>query len=203
MKEKFVNSSIKFISKYQECDDLKIKKLNYGLQGIYNLIVKLSIVIIIAIITKTINQTLLFLLFYAGIRTFSYGLHAKSNLACWITTIIIYNIIPYFIKNINFPIYMSYIALIVALISMILWAPADTPKKPLIRKENRKKCKIISIIVVIIYTIIIFMVNNTMITNSITYALIIQSIVINPLTYKITKTQFNNYKYYKKKINMV
>ena len=64
MKEKFVNSSIKFISKYQECDDLKIKKLNYGLQGIYNLIVKLSIVIIIAIITKTINQTLLFLLFY-------------------------------------------------------------------------------------------------------------------------------------------
>ena len=145
MKEKFVNSSIKFISKYQECDDLKIKKLNYGLQGIYNLIVKLSIVIIIAIITKTINQTLLFLLFYAGIRTFSYGLHAKSNLACWITTIIIYNIIPYFIKNINFPIYMSYIALIVALISMILWAPADTPKKPLIRKENRKKCKIISI----------------------------------------------------------
>ncbi len=203
MKEKFVNSSIKFISKYQECDDLKIKKLNYGLQGIYNLIVKLSIVIIIAIITKTINQTLLFLLFYAGIRTFSYGLHAKSNLACWITTIIIYNIIPYFIKNINFPIYMSYIALIVALISMILWAPADTPKKPLIRKKNRKKCKIISIIVVIIYTIIIFMINNTMITNSITYALIIQSIVINPLTYKITKTQFNNYKYYKKKINMV
>ena len=195
MKEKFVNSSIKFISKYQECDDLKIKKLNYGLQGIYNLIVKLSIVIIIAIITKTINQTLLFLLFYAGIRTFSYGLHAKSNLACWITTIIIYNIIPYFIKNINFPIYMSYIALIVALISMILWAPADTPKKPLIRKKNRKKCKIISIIVVIIYTIIIFMINNTMITNSITYALIIQSIVINPLTYKITKTQFNNYKY--------
>ena len=203
MKEKFVNSSIKFISKYQECDDIKIKKLNYGLQGIYNLIVKLSIVIIIAIITKTINQTLLFLLFYAGIRTFSYGLHAKSNLACWITTIIIYNIIPYFIKNINFPIYMSYIALIVALISMILWAPADTPKKPLIRKKNRKKCKIISIIVVIIYTIIIFMINNTMITNSITYALIIQSIVINPLTYKITKTQFNNYKYYKKKINMV
>ena len=98
---------------------------------------------------------------------------------------------------------MSYIALIVALISMILWAPADTPKKPLIRKENRKKCKIISIIVVIIYTIIIFTVNNTMITTSITYALIIQSIVINPLTYKTTKTQFNNYKYYKKKINMV
>lgn len=203
MKEKFVNSSIKFIMKYQECDDLKLKKLNYGLQGIYSLIVKLSVVIIIAIITKTINQTLLFLFFYAGIRTFSYGLHAKSNLACWLTTIIIYNIIPYFIKSIAIPFYVHYTILAIALISMIVWSPADTPKKPLIRKENRKKCKIISIIVVIIYAIIISTIDNTIITNSITYALIVQSIFINPLTYKIAKTKFNNYKYYKKKINMV
>ena len=136
MKEKFINSSISLINKYEDCDDLKIKKLKYGLEGIYSLVIKISAVFIIALITKTLKETSLFLLFYAGIRTFSYGIHAKSNLACWITTIIIYNIIPYFIKNINFPIYMSYIALIVALISMILWAPADTPKKPLIRKEK-------------------------------------------------------------------
>ena len=50
MKDKFVNSSIKFIMKYQECDDLKLKKLNYGLQGIYSLVVKLTVIIIISII---------------------------------------------------------------------------------------------------------------------------------------------------------
>lgn len=201
MKEKFVNSSIKFISKYQECDDLKLKKLNYGLQGIYSLVVKLTVVIIIAIITQTITQTLLFLLFYAGIRTFSYGLHAKSNIACWIITITVYNVIPYLIKNIDIPLQVTYTSLLLALISMVLWSPADTPKKPLIRKENRRKCKILSIIVVIIYSIIIIISKNNYINNAITYALIIQSIFINPLTYFITKTQFNNYKYYKKKIN--
>lgn len=203
MKEKFVNSSIKFINKYQECDDLKLKKLNYGLQGIYSLIIKLTAVIIIAIITNTIYQTLLFLLFYAGIRTFSYGLHAKSNIACWIITITIYNIIPILMKNISIPIYIRYITIGLALISMILWSPADTPKRPLIRKENRKKCKIISTLVAMAYGIIVFISNNDIITNALTYALIVQSIFINPLTYKITKTQFNNYKYYKKKINMV
>ena len=98
MKEKFVNSSINFINKYQECDDLKIKRLKYGLQGVYSLLIKLTIVIIIAILTKTLKQTILFLIFYAGIRTFSYGWHAKSNIGCWITTILIYNIIPLLIN---------------------------------------------------------------------------------------------------------
>lgn len=198
MKEKFVNSSIKFISKYQECDDLKLKKLNYGLQGIYSLIIKLTVVIIIAIITNTINQTLLFLLFYTGIRTYSFGWHAKTNLGCWSITIIVYNIIPILIKNYIMPNLIGYIILSIAFISMLLWSPADTPKRPLIRKKHRRRCKIITTIVVIIYIIIFLFNQNELINNAIVYACFIQSIFINPLFYKITDTQFNNYKYYKK-----
>ena len=199
MKEKFVNSSIKFIMKYQECDDLKIKKLNYGLQGIYSLVVKLTVIIIISIITKTISQTLLFLLFYSGIRTYSFGWHAKTNIGCWISSIIVYNIIPLLIKNYIISDIIGYIILGIALISMILWSPADTEKRPLIRKKHRKKCKIISTSVIIVY-IFLFMINkNNMINNAILCACIIQSLFINPLFYKITNTKFNNYKYYKKK----
>ena len=200
MKEKFINSSLTFIMKYQECDDLKIKKLKYGLEGIYSLIVKLTAVIIIACITQTIKETLLFLLFYAGIRTFSFGWHAKSNLACWISTITIYNIIPLLISKITIPNLVGYSIIGIALLSMILWAPADTPKRPLIRKNQRKKSKILSIIVVLFYLIIYIFTNNMLIKNTLSYALFIQIICINPLTYKLTKTQFNNYKYYKKKI---
>lgn len=199
MKQKFVNSSINFITKYQECDDLKLKRLKYGLEGIYSLVVKLTVVLIIAILTKTIEETALLILFYAGIRTFSYGIHAKSNIACWITTILIYNGFPFLIANTNIPNYINYIILAFSLLSMFLWAPADTPKKPLIRKNQRMKCKIISIIVVLIYTIIYLINKIKIIDNSIIYALLIQSILINPITYKITNTRFNNYKYYKKK----
>ena len=195
MKEKFVNSSINFISKYQKCDDLKILKLRYGLEGIYSLIVKLTIVIIISIITKTIFETLLFLLFYACIRACSYGMHAKSNLSCWIMTIIIYNVIPYLTKNFIIPSYIGYIILGIAIISMILWSPADTPKKPLIRVKQRHMCKITSICIVLIYSLIFCINKNTLINNALLYALLVQCILINPITYKLSKTKFNNYKY--------
>lgn len=198
MKEKFINSSLSFIMKYQECDDLKIKRLKYGLEGIYNLVLKLIIVLIIACLTQTIKETTLLILFYAGIRTFSYGMHAKSNLACWITTILIYNGLPFLIANTIIPAYLGYTILGISFIFMLLWAPADTPKKPLIREKQRLKCKIMSLIVIIIYTIIFSFNKTTIINNSIIYALIIQIIFINPLTYKITNTKFNNYKYYKK-----
>lgn len=203
MKEKFINSSLTLINKYQECDDLKIIKLKYGLEGLYSLLIKLTAVIIISLLTGTVKETLLFLLFYTGIRTYSYGLHAKSNIACWITTILIYNIIPLIIKNYNIPDYIGYIVLIISFISMILWAPADTPKKPLIRKKDRIKCKIISTITIVIYTVIFLINNITIINNALIYSLIIQTIFINPIIYKITNTQFNNYKYYHKKITTV
>lgn len=199
MKEKFINSSLTFIMKYQECDDLKIKKLKYGLEGIYSLIVKLSVVILIALLTNNLSTTLLFLLFYAGIRTFSFGWHAKSNIACWISTITIYNIIPLLIIKITIPNIIGYVILGIALLSMIIWAPADTPKRPLIRKEQRLKAKILSILVITLYFIIYLITDIQIIKNSILYAITIQTILVNPLTYKLTNTQFNNYKYYKKR----
>ena len=199
MKEKFINSSLTFIMKYQECDDLKIKKLKYGLEGIYSLIVKLSVVILIALLTNNLSTTLLFLLFYAGIRTFSFGWHAKTNIACWISTITIYNIIPLLIIKITIPNFIGYVILGIALLSMVIWAPADTPKRPLIRKEQRLKAKILSILVITLYFIIYLITDIQIIKNSILYAITIQTILVNPLTYKLTNTQFNNYKYYKKR----
>ncbi len=203
MKEKFVNSSINFISKYQECDDLKIKKLKYGLEGIFNLITKLIIILLISILTQTITETALLILFYAGIRTFSFGWHAKSSFGCWISSLLVYIIIPIFLKY-PLPNYFGFIILGVALISMIIWAPADTPKRPLIRKKQRLKAKIISIIIVCLYSSLYLITNIVIIKNAILYALLIQTILINPITYKITNTRFNNYKYYKKeKLTMV
>lgn len=199
MKEKFIKSSLKFINKYETCDELKTIKLKYGLEAIYNLIVKSIIIILIAYIFNTFIETLLIMLFYSGIRTFSYGLHAKSNIACWITTIIIYNIIPLLITKVALPNYIGYIILIIGLISMLLWAPADTPKKPLIRPKNRHLCKVLSVIVIILYSTIYLINDNEILNNALLYGILIQIIMINPLTYKITKTKFNNYKYYHKK----
>ena len=201
MKEKFITSSVNLITKYQECDDLKLKKIKYGLEGIYSLIIKLSVVLVIATITHILKETLLFILFYAGIRTFSFGLHAKSNIACWLTTIIIYNVIPLLIKNINIPKYIMFIIIGISFITFTLWSPADTPKRPLIRKNVRIKSKITNLLIIGFYLLIIIISNNNMLNKIIIYSLIIQNILINPITYLITNTKFNNYKYYHKKLS--
>ncbi len=199
MKERFINSSLELINKYQECDHLKTVKLKYGLEGLYNFVIKFIIVFTIAIILKTLPETLLFLLFYAGIRTFSFGFHANSSLGCWISTLIIYNLIPLIIHNLAIPKYVGYITGIISILTFSLFAPADTPKRPLIKKEMRQKCKLTSISIILIYLIIYYFSTNNLINNAIVYALIIQNILINPITYKITKTKFNNYKYYHSK----
>lgn len=199
MKEKFICKSLSFIMKYQECDDLKIKKLKYGLEGIYSMIVKFLVVVFIAIFTSTIKETLLLILFYAGIRTFSFGWHAKTNIGCWITTLTIYNGLPFIIKYITIPNYISYTVLGIALLFMVLFAPADTPRRPLIRKKSRIKAKVTSVLVVILYTFIYLFTDICVIKNALIFALIMQIVFINPITYYLTNTQFNNYKVYKMK----
>lgn len=198
MKERFVERAIIFIEKYQVCDELKLKKLRYGLEGLYSLIIKLVMVLLLAIGLKTLKETCLILLFYTGLRTFSGGLHAKSNKSCWFLTITIYNVIPLLIKNFNISNIIGYIILGIGMVGMLLWAPADTPKKPFIRKKVRVRNKILVLLVMSVYGIIFLIFNSNIIKNSLIYAVLVQSILINPITYKITKTQFNNYKYYKK-----
>ena len=57
MKEKFINWGVNFITKYQECDDLRLKKIKYGLEGMYSMLIKLTITFIISIILKTLKKS--------------------------------------------------------------------------------------------------------------------------------------------------
>ncbi len=198
MKERFITKSLNFIGKYETIDDLKLLKLKYGLEGLYSLIEKLIVVLIIAGILNTLPETLMIIAFYACLRSFSYGLHAKTNLGCWITSIFLYNIVPLLMKTYLIPQNIGYIVFPIAFLSFLLWAPADTPKRPLIRKEIRDKCKIKSLIIISIYLLLYIFTQNILLKKTIIYAIIIQTIFINPLSYKITKTTFNNYKHYKK-----
>ena len=81
---------------------------------------------------------------------------------------------------------------------MILFAPADTHKRPIINKKMREKLKIKALAVSLIYIGIVFVYKNEFVTNIILLAMIVQSIVINPITYKLFKLPYNNYKEYLK-----
>lgn len=200
MKEKFVNSLTNFVIKNKSVDDIKLKTLRYGLEGLYLSTTKFIVILALAVITNTIKEYLLLLLFYLTIRKYSFGLHANSSLGCWLTTIPIYIGGSLIIKYLDFPLYVTLVIWIIAFTSFVLWAPADTPKRPLIREKQRKAQKVKTCVISIVYLLVLLFVKNNTITDVVTFSLIIQTIMINPLTYKLTNTNFNSYKLYPNKV---
>ena len=76
-------------------------------------------------------------------------------------------------------------------------SPADTHKKPIINKKRRLIYKYISVFITFIYGIIALIINNNFLSNALILTIIIQCVVISPVTYKLFKAPYNNYLNYK------
>ena len=193
LKNAFINSSINLIKKNKECDNIEIKKLKYGLEGLYSFVTKFTIILLINVFLGTTIEFILFHFSYAILRAFAFGLHAKTNVGCWIVSTIIYVIIPQIIKYILIDKTLLLIIGIIASIVIAIFAPADTKKRPLKNKNKREQDKIIAISICVIYLILIYYANGYL-TNCLTYSLLFESIMVNPITYILTKQSYNNYK---------
>ena len=76
---------------------------------------------------------------------------------------------------------------------MLLYAPADTVKRPLINKRKRLIWKTLSVINCSILVIILLLTKNNTMSNLLLFGIYTEVIFINPLTYKIFKLPYNNY----------
>ena len=112
---------------------------------------------------------------------------------CWISSSISFIGIPYICKMFIFPNLIYLILPIICLVCFILYAPADTVKRPLINSKKRKIYKLLSIISCVTYFIIIIFISNFLIKNLLLFALILESILILPITYKIFKLPYKTY----------
>ena len=81
-------------------------------------------------------------------------------------------------------------------ITISIFSPADTKKRPIINKKRRKIYKILSTIISIIYVLLSVKIENNYIENCLIFSIILQNILISPITYKIFKLPYNNYKEY-------
>ena len=189
MKSFFINNSIKIITNYNKnYNQEELEKLKYGLEGIYLTITKTIIIILLGILFNIITEILIITLAFNLLRYFAFGFHAKESLDC----LIFWNII-YFIFNVKIKwIYKLIIAILCTIVIMI-FAPADTIKRPLPNKKKRIIRKLLSTVISILYTVTIITANN-FISNALLCAIIIQTINVNPITYMIFKQPFNNYK---------
>ena len=197
MREQFANKTFSFVSKYNKYNELDEIKIKYGLEVLYTIFTKTTAILLISLILKIFKETSFLMLFYSALRLFSHGIHAKKSSHCWIISIISYIIFPLLIKYTI--IKKTYIICLwgLSFICFIIWAPADTPKKPLVNKNKRMFGKIATLILSITLLLLTIKTSNSLINNSIFFALIMSFISINPLTYKLFGIPYNNYKTYK------
>lgn len=198
VKKSFIEKSVNLIKSRKELNTIEEKKIRYGLEAFYNLITKTVVLIILAVIFHLVLELFLLSLIYSTLRLYGFGLHAKTSLQCWITTLPVYLGGCLIIKYLIIPSEIASIIWVFGFLSFLLFAPADTPARPLIHKEKRIRAKILSIGILLGYLFIYLYNFSAILNNAILYALLMESIVINPLLYKITGTTFNNYKYFQK-----
>ncbi len=197
MKSKFANSFIDYLKENNACKKSDEAKFKYVLESLFSYFTKMSVVILISIIIGTFKITFITLILYSLLRGFSYGIHASKNIYCWIITITVYLVGPTAIKYLNFNTQLLLIIYLIGFIAIILYSPADTPSRPLINKTKRVTNKIISLIYMGIITILTISFNNDNFSEIVALVLLVNTMCINPLTYKIFSVPYNNYKYYK------
>lgn len=199
MKEVFLERSLQLLNKEYNYQGDDLDRVKYGLEVIYISITKMFVILLVSIIFKAFKETLLMIIFVNGLRTFAYGIHAKKSWHCYISSIICFVLSPMIFKFIEISIIQKILLSIICFISYVVFAPADTHKRPLVNKEHRKKLKINTLIVCSVYIAIIFISKNTLINNMIILSMITEVFVINPIIYKIFDMPYNNYMTYQPK----
>ena len=202
LKKKFLAYSTGLIKQYYpETDDIKMEEYKYNLEGFYLTISKMLIIIPIAIILNVFKELLILLLAFNLIREQAHGLHATKSWICLLSSTLVFIGIPLIAKSIIIPFIYKIIISIIGLILIGIYAPADTKKAPIIKKEKRKKLKIKSIIYTIFLIILSLIIKNSTISNLIIFSIWLEVILILPLTYRIFHLSYNNYIEYLKNMD--
>lgn len=198
MKKKILNALMSSIKKNKpDLNDEQLEIIEYGLEGLYLTTIKIIIIILLSIILNIFKETILIILFYNIPRFTTFGMHAKDSKSCLITSLLLFIGGTYLAIYTNITLSIKIILSVICLILIIIYAPADTEKRPLINPKKRKKFKILSIIICIILTILIIYFNNNYISNFMVIGLVECTIMILPITYKIFGLPYNNYKSYR------
>lgn len=196
MKSKFISKSIHFITKYKQYSPEEIEKLQYGLEGLYLTITKTIIIFFVSFLLGILKETLIILVFFNILRFTGFGFHASNSLQCFVFSTILFSILPTIVIHFPMSAMVQWIVIFLCFLSLILYAPADTVKRPLPNRKKRIIRKTLTIFTASIYLIIILYDKSSLLSLLLLSALIIQSIMVHPFTYKIFRQPYRNYKNY-------
>jgi len=155
MEKKLIDNLNKELS--LSSDQLEVVAFGYKLL-VYSILGYLAIGIL-AYIAGTVVTTLTAAITASVFRIFSGGAHASTQKRCVAMGAIIFNILGFIANTYYSQIPMdllmkiSWGSAILALVSFIVYAPADTPGKPITSKVKKGKLKGISIVLLLLWCV--------------------------------------------------
>lgn len=197
MKKRLLDKiKINIVKQYPNYSKDKIDEIMYGIEGIYMLITKTIIIFILAMILGIFKELLYLLIAFNFIRLFAFGMHANKSYICLIFSSLLFIGGAFLCKYLIFNKNILYLLYLISFIIITIFAPADTIKRPLIKKSKRIRFKVCSLIVILFYFILTLFIKNNLIINSLIIGIYIECILILPITYKAFNMPYNNYKNY-------
>ena len=191
MKEVFLKHSLQLITANREWDEESLEKIRYGLEGIYLTIVKLVILLALAIILNIERLFLINLVFFNILRFFAFGVHARNSTQCLITSTVMFIIFPILSTSIDFPLPVQIIIASICVLLFLLYAPADTHKRPQKNRKKRQTRKAFAVTIAIVYVLLIIMLKD--LSQIILCSLMTETIMILPITYNILGVPYKNH----------
>lgn len=195
MKEKFIASVVNLAKRKKEYTEEEVAIMRYALEGIYLTFTKILVITLIAALLGLFKEYIWFVLLYTPIRSVSFGWHANTTKQCWVVSILAFILIPYTFSVITINRITKIILLTFSIFIFALYSPADTKKRPIVNKKRRLMFKVVSLNIIFVYSY--YALNNSnLVSNLMLASLLYQSMLINPLIYKISHQEFNNFKAY-------
>lgn len=203
MIEKFCLFLTKKIRKSMpEITDERAEVINYGLQLVIGEVPKTLIMLLIAYLLGVLKLSILAFLIISPYRMFSGGFHLKTHIGCILGTTLFYCGNVMLSKVAVFYSIPAKIAFIIAVwafsMCMIkLYAPADTENVPIISKKIRKTKKIMSYITMTITLLVGAFIQDKIISNIFIFGVLIQTLTITKVMYKLTNNKYGYEEYCK------
>ncbi|EUJ22547.1 regulator [Listeria grandensis FSL F6-0971] len=177
----------------REVDEDRFAIVKYGVEIFLVNVTKGITVYLAAALLGMIWQTLVVHLSYLIVRRHSFGLHAKTSLGCTITSVVMFVVLPYFVRGVQLSGWMIVIISALILLNIAIFSPSDTENMPLFNAQKRHALRRKSIINTFFIIAIVFIVPMQTYKVLILFGCLLQTIMIHPLSYKLLMRRYNNY----------
>lgn len=174
-------------------DEEKSEIIYYGLQNMIGELPKGLAILAIAALLGVFKLVLVGSVVMLIYRGFAGGVHLKTHISCLVTSTILVVGTTYFAKEFIYEnTFLVYTILFVFnFVMAIMYAPADTENRPIMKESQMKRQKIESVLMVIaVYIICTFVIKEKVLTNLFMYMITSESLMITPLAYKIFHNKY-------------